>query len=579
MTNTSPTATGARGRKKGAIGLALAALVALFWLDLTQQGAVWRFIWARTGEEDPIAQIRGIVEWAGNAIRQPLNLAPHVPINHKTDVPYGINTFLQKEVEEPKMRVQLQMIKDVGFVWLRQEFPWEDLEVDGRGQFTDSRNDYNGDGIPDTIDAWAKYDRIVNLTEEYGLRLIVRLSNPPNWSRAHTPDTLAGSLGPPDDFQDFVNYAVAVAQRYKGRIHHYQVWNEPNIYPEWGENFADPAAYTRLLCQTYAALKQVDPHIVVLSGALAPTISLDGFYGYSDLIYLQNMYDHGAGACFDVMSVQGYGLFSGPTDQRLRVTTVNFARNLYIRDVMVQNGDAHKPIWISEAAWNPVLDAELPPQQIVQYSNYGEVTEAQAARYMPLAYQRAQEDWPWVGVVNYWFFTRPDDSEKGQAFYYFRMVEPDYQPERPTFTPLPVYHAMKDYIANQTPTLYSGTHQAETWQVTAVEGAQSVAADDAQFGAALATTEARFMAYGTAVWARWRPDAASPWRMLPLADSWQAQTHAIIFRPQGASPQIDAFIVLDDSARRQMPLLGLGLALGGFTGYVLFLAWRRRTTP
>ena len=38
------------------------------------------------------------------------------------------------------------MISEAGFVWLRQEFPWEDIEVDGRGQFTDSRNDFDGDG-------------------------------------------------------------------------------------------------------------------------------------------------------------------------------------------------------------------------------------------------------------------------------------------------------------------------------------------------------------------------------------------------------------------------------------------------
>ena len=87
-------------------------------------------------------------------------------------------------MERPKIEAMLGMIRDAGFVWLRQEFPWEDLEVDGRGLFTDSR-DRDGDGQPDeVVDAWAKYDQIVDLTEAYGLRLMVRLSNPPDWSRA-----------------------------------------------------------------------------------------------------------------------------------------------------------------------------------------------------------------------------------------------------------------------------------------------------------------------------------------------------------------------------------------------------------
>ena len=53
-----------------------------------------------------------------------------------------------------------------------------------------------------------------------------------------------------------------------------------------------------------------------------------------------------------------------PADQRLRATSVNIARHTYYRDIMTRNGDAHKPVWISEAAWNATLDAELPRDQI-----------------------------------------------------------------------------------------------------------------------------------------------------------------------------------------------------------------------
>jgi hypothetical protein len=201
-----------------------------------------------------------------------------------------------------------------------------------------------------------------------------------------------------------------------------------------------------MLCRTHDALKAIDPNIVVVSAAIAPTISLDGFAGYQDVLYLQKMYDAGAGECFDVLSAQGYGLFSGPTDRRLRTTSVNYARHTYYRDLMVANGDSHKPIWISEAAWNQVADAELPPEQIADYDRFGVNTQDEAARYMPIAYQRAAQEWSWVGQVTYWFFTRPDPSEQGQSFYYFRMVEPDYSAEKPTFTPLPIYNTVRDYI-------------------------------------------------------------------------------------------------------------------------------------
>lgn len=540
--------------------LVLALLAGALTLDLAFRGLAWQFFAHQTGEERPLAQLRGMVELLGNAIRAPLQTAPLAPIQHKHESPYGMNVFLQKEVEEDKIRAMLAMIRDAGFTWLRQEFVWEDIEVDGRGQFTDTRNDYDGDGTPDTIDAWEKYDRIVSLAEEYGLKLLVRLSNPPDW--ANSAQT-KGTFAPPDDLQDYVNFAQAVAERYRGRVSVYQVWNEPNIYPEWGEQFADPIAYTDMLCRTYAALKAVDPQLVVVSAAIAPTISMDGFLGYQDLVYLQAMYDNGAGACFDVLAAQAYGLYSGAYDRRLRPTTVSIARHTYYRALMVANGDAHKPIWLSEASWNAVLSAELPPEQIADYNRFGLSTQDDAARNVPLLYQRAQEEWSWIGGVFYWFFTRPDPFEQGQSFYYFRMVEPDYTPEKPTFTPLPVYSAMQDFITGRTPTLYRGTHQAETWQIGHT-GEVLAELEGAQFGTALKSYQSAFTAYGTDVYVRLRDvphrmifkrdgeigGAIMPqdgWAWYKLHDSLLPEAHRFSFEGLSRQYAFDAVLVLDNT--------------------------------
>jgi len=564
----------------------------LLALDLAFKGLAWQFFWSQTGEERPIGQIRGMVEVTGNLLRAQPNTQPLTPINHTDAPPYGINVFLQKEVEEPKIRAMLEMIQEAGFVWLRQEFPWEDLEVDGRGQFTDTRNDFNGDGELDTIDAWLKYDRIVDLVEEYDLRLMVRLSNPPKWSRAENPDTAGGAVAPPDDFQDFVNYAVAVAERYQGRITHYQIWNEPNIYPEWGEQFADPVAYTELLCRTHDALKEVDPDIVVISGAIAPTISLDGFFGYQDVLYLQNMYGAGAGDCFDVLSAQGYGLFSGPTDRRTRLTTVNYARHTLYRDLMVANGDEHKPIWISEAAWNAVGDAELPPEQISDYDRFGVNTRDEAARWMPIAYERAQQEWAWIGQVSYWFFTRPDPSEVAQSFFHFRMVEPDYSPETSTFTPLPVYDSMKAYITEQVanPVLYHGVHQAESWEIT--HNGSLVDDSSAQFEQTIEATNLSFTAYASQIRLRVKSevpiqvsfgestqtiDVSDDWKSVVLLSNTLAQSHDITLTSD-ALFMLDSVIVADHTWRNIMPLLLIGGLLALFFSVELFVAIRQRMT-
>ena len=391
--------------------------------------ALWPYaesLYDLTGEEEWPGQLAGVVHWLNTAVRPQPHLAPDA-ISQSNISPFGMNTFLQQEVEPIKREQSLQMLNEAGFRFIRQEFTWEDIEIHGKGDFVDRRNDPNG------VDAWAKYDNIVALAEQYDIEIIARLSNPPSWSRA-LPDEEAGSLAPPDDFNDFADFVAAVAERYNGRITHFQLWNEPNGNDEWGLGNVNPEAYTELLCIGYHAIKEVNPDAVVLAGALTPTIAMNG-RNMNDLIFLQRMYNAGAAGCFDVMSAQGYGLWSGAADQRLRPTVINYPHHMFIRDLMVRNGDAHKPIWISEMGWNTVPE-EIP-------ANFGRVTEQQQAKYGVEAYQRAQSEWPWLGVVNYWFFKRPADNETDQSWYYFRLLEPD-------FTPLPAFGALADYaVGNQ----------------------------------------------------------------------------------------------------------------------------------
>lgn len=400
-----------------------------------------------TGEEETGGQLRGIIQLPLNLANPSLKTDPYTAIDDTGVNPFGVNTFLHHEVEVAKREEQLRLIEEAGFRWIRQEFPWEDIEIHDRGDFIDRRND------PAGIDAWAKYDNIVDLAEAYDQQIIARLSNPPAWSRAAGDDN--GTYAPPDDYEDFARYAAAVAERYRGRIRYYQIWNEPNIYPEWGENPVDPEAYTDLLCRAYRAIKAVDPEAVVLSGALAPTAELSG-RDLNDYIFLQRMYDAGAGECFDILSMQGYGLWSGPTDRRMRPLVVNYGRNQFIRDIMVRNGDAHKAIWISEMNWN-VAPEDIP-------APYGRVTLEQQAEWAPLAFQRAQKDWPWIGVINVWYFKRASDDwlTERRPEAYFQMLEPD-------FTPLPIYESIKDY-ANQPPIMYAGNHWADDWAATYGDG-------------------------------------------------------------------------------------------------------------
>ena len=389
-----------------------------------------------TGEEELRPQLRSLYSLPISALRH-IETAPHLPIAQTGVNPYGVNVFLEQEVEEAKIRRILSMIKGAGFGWIRQQFPWRDIEIPRKGEFWDTK--WNKD-------SWEKYDRIVKLANEYGLEIIARLDAPPDWSRQDN----RRYNRPPDNFADFGDFVHTIVSRYRGKVHYYQIWNEPNIYPEWGEQPVDPAGYVRLLRIAYERAKEADPDCVILSAGLAPTTE-QGPKNLSDLTFLEEMYRTGAKDYFDIMSVMGYGLWTGPSDRRAEPERTNFSRPMLIRQIMVRYGDGTKPIWASEVGWN-ALSADFPGQ-----ATFGRVSEGRQASYTVQAYRRSQAEWPWMGVMCYWFFKRADEHERGQPMYYFRMVEPD-------FTPLPVYDAMAE-LAGEHPRMYPGFHQEDHWAI------------------------------------------------------------------------------------------------------------------
>ncbi len=289
--------------------LSLLLLSGLSFLIL-QLVPVRAWLWQHTGEEAFLAQVKGVSDLLGDRLRPPVNLAPDAVGDYADVNPFGVNTFLEQEADPAKRVLAAQMAAAAGYRWLRQEFPWEDIEIHGKGDFEDRRHEpYRS--------AWEKYDQLVDAAEANGLELIVRLSNPPGWTRAQGEgENNVDTFAPPDDAQDFADFVRAVVSRYKGRITYYQIWNEPNIYPEWGSATIDPEAYVALLKAGAEAARAADPDAVIIAGALASTINLqpsDPPPGNSlnDMLFLQRMYDAGAAPYFDIMAMQGYGLYSG----------------------------------------------------------------------------------------------------------------------------------------------------------------------------------------------------------------------------------------------------------------------------
>lgn len=350
--------------------------------------------------------------FAAQPTATPARTVPFTDVN-----PYGADFLLDTEAEEWKIDKTLEMAHEAGIGWVKQQFPWEDLQLSpGPNGYWDNRLNES---------TWDKYDRIVRLAAKYNMQVIARLDRPPAWTRADNrrPER------PPDDFALYGDYVYDVVSHFKGRIHYYQIWNEPNIYPEWGDQSPDPAAYVRLLKIAYQRAKQADPNAVILSAPLAQTIE-NSPRNMTDLEFLRQMYADGARPYFDILFANAYGFGLPPADPPSG-DRLNFQRVTLLRQIMVENGDAGKPVWFNEFGWN-AAPATFATNQLP----WGRVTEQQQAQYTVDAVRFARSHWPWAGVFNIWFFRQSGNIPREQAAYYFRMVDEG-------FTPRPLYNAVK----------------------------------------------------------------------------------------------------------------------------------------
>lgn len=340
-----------------------------------------------------------------------------------TDVnPYGANFFLEREVEAWKRERTVQMARDAGIGWARQEFIWAEIEP--------SPGIYN----------WTKYDGIVELLERNNIQVIARLDRPPAWARTRASAT--GSSGPPDDFDAYGRFVEAFARHYRNHIYYLQIWNEPNLAREWNDAPIDPAAYTRLLRIAYTSAKSADPNIQILSAPLAITLGetitpgATQYRNMNDLQFLEEMYAAGAKEYFDILSANAFGLGSPPDDPP-NPGKLNFQRVLLERAVMEKFGDASKAVWILEYGWNAAPDS-IPDSRLL----WGRVTEQQQAEYTVRGIELARENWAWAGVLSIWFFRQVGDIQSNNSEAYFRMVDID-------FTLRPVYVAVRAAAKNE----------------------------------------------------------------------------------------------------------------------------------
>lgn len=372
-------------------------------LNLVLIGAILFSVWSTY-------QLR---PWNAIATR---DISAESPVSWSEVNPVGVNTFLSGEVESWKRERTMQMVAEAGIGWIRQGFAWSEIEPQ-KGVYWDAKYQQ---------DAWAKFDEIVALAEQNGVRIIARLDHTPAWARPSGTEPTA----PPSDPIDFGNFIFEFVSRYRGRIGFIQIWNEPNLAREWGGTI-DPGGYAELLAIAARSAREADPNIVILSAPMAMTTENSG-RAMDELTYWQALYDLGIGDSFDIMSANAYGL-SEPYDAPPDPSVLNVRRVELLRELAVRNGDSEKSIWFNEYGWNAAPSDFLEDELI-----WSRVDESLQAAWTADGLRYARQHWDWFGMANIWYFRQVGNISPDRADYYFRMVDLE-------FTPRDVYRTVQTF--------------------------------------------------------------------------------------------------------------------------------------
>jgi hypothetical protein len=335
---------------------------------------------------------------------------------------YGIQAHFISQGDHDRI---IGAVHGIGFSWVKQQARWEDMERD-KGQ----------------ID-WGEMDRMVNNCAANGLKVMLSVVTAPDWARPG--DTDRSVDGPPANPDDYANFIGQMAARYKGKVQAYEVWNEQNLWYEWGGhgNKLNAGAYIELLKRAYRAIKAADPSAIVVSGALTPTGWSDYDTAVRDTIYLEEMYQAGLKNYCDAVGAHPSG-FNNPPDAKLGYSDPNepdrkndvsyYFREMMeqYRNIMVKYGDSAKRIWVTEFGWATVENLGAPPAAGYEYAANN--TEAEQAAYITRAYQMGK-NWGFVGVMFLWNLNFAPVSGIANEKAAFGIVRGDWS-MRPAFAAL-----------------------------------------------------------------------------------------------------------------------------------------------
>ena len=218
-------------------------------------------------------------------------------------------------------------VADSGAKWVRFDFNWALIQ-------------------PDAADAynWERTDAIVEAAQRHGLYVLGIIDYTPGWARSSVcPES---DKCEPAKSKQFATFARAVSHRYKEKgLHYWEIWNEPNN-PQFWQPRSNPQRYAELLKDASKELRAEDKDAYIITAGLSPQATTENSYAPAD--FLRAVYGAGVKDSFDAVADHPYTFPITPKNQVEHAWNQMASLSYGLRQIMVNNGDAGKKIWITE---------------------------------------------------------------------------------------------------------------------------------------------------------------------------------------------------------------------------------------
>jgi len=314
--------------------------------------------------------------WRQSAELKYAVIVPLMGVGNAEDSAFAMNTHMEREPTAHLAR-NMEVLSQCGVKWIRGWWGWGMCEKQ-RGQFD-----------------WREYDRQFNAVAAAKMRIMPILlryyssyeyawtgpiSNRPGsgQSQASIQECPYESVLP-----EWSVWVDKIAERYKGRISAYEIWNEPTM-GSFPHGVLTPKQYAGLLEHSTPAIRRQDPQAKVVGFAGVP------------LPFMKNTLGLGTASMMDVVSEHSYSQIERPEANLPKQTAA-------VRAILAANG-GEKPIWHTEQGVGGDGDGYMAPS----------LSEADVAAL----YTRNLVTLRALGIGKYFWFSAQTSPTYGWAVFY-----------------------------------------------------------------------------------------------------------------------------------------------------------------